>query len=513
MLVKTCGSAVHGVEAMSVTIEVNVGPGMKVALVGLPDNAVKESIDRIKTAIQNNHFTWPRGRIVINMAPADLRKEGSAYDLGIAIGILAASNQLKKSSLEEYVLMGEMSLDGSLHPIKGVLPIAIHARSKGVKAFLLPCENAQEAAIVDRLDVIPVRNLREAVDYLNGESELIPVAKNTRQLFSKAQNDLGDDFSDVKGQVAAKRALEVAAAGGHNVLMVGPPGSGKTMLARRLSGILPPMNLNEALETTKIHSVAGILGKNASLLARRPFRSPHHTISDAAMVGGGSYPQPGEISLAHHGVLFLDELPEFKRGVLEVLRQPLEERRVTVSRTKQTVEYPANFMLVASMNPCPCGNYTNPDKACICSSRQIRRYMGKVSGPLADRVDIQIETPPVTYNKLTSKRKGESSLQIRERVVRARKIQERRFADAPGVYSNAMMPVKLVNAHCILDAAGLKLIEMAIDRLGLSGRAYNRILKVSRTIADLEAEDNIQARHVAEAIGYRNLDRATWAGG
>lgn len=512
MLVKTCGSAVHGVDAISVRIEVNVGPGMNFALVGLPDNAVKESIDRVKTAIQNNHYKWPKGRIVINMAPADVRKEGTAYDLGIAIAILAASKQLKNSSLEEYICMGELSLDGSLHPIKGVLPIAIHARKKGMKGFILPKENAQEAAIVDNLDVIPVSNLKEAVEFLNGKCRLEPVVKDTRSMFEDAQRELKDDFADVKGQESAKRALEVAAAGGHNVLMIGPPGSGKTMLARRLSGILPPMALKEALETTKIHSVAGVLGKDASLLASRPFRSPHHTISDAALVGGGSYPQPGEISLAHHGVLFLDELPEFKRGVLEVMRQPLEERFITVSRARMTVSYPANFMLVASMNPCPCGHYTNPERRCICSRNQVQHYLGKVSGPLADRIDLHIEMPPVTYGNLTSTKKGESSSEIRKRVIEARRIQIERFRDCEGVHSNAMMSSRLVKEHCILDAAGMDLIKIAIEKLGLSARAYDRILKVSRTIADLQASGDIHPHHVAEAIGYRNLDRENWAG-
>lgn len=512
MLVKTHGSAVQGVDAMSVTMEVNVGPGMKMALVGLPDKAVQESVDRIKTAIQHNGYFWPRGRIVINLAPADVRKEGSGYDLGLAIGLLAASNQVDRDLLDQYLIMGELSLDGILHPVKGVLPIAMHARKLGFRGFILPVENAREAAIVNQLEVIPVKHLSEAVDFLNGKLSIAPVTQDTREVFNVAQTMGLEDLADVKGQLMAKRALEVAAAGGHNLLLVGPPGSGKTMLARRLPTILPPMNLQEALETTKIQSVAGLLGKNASLLAHRVFRSPHHTISNVALVGGGSTPQPGEISLAHNGVLFLDELPEFRRTVLEVMRQPLEERSVTVSRARFNVRYPANFMLVASMNPCPCGNYTNPDRPCICTVKSIRNYLGRISGPLTDRIDLQIEVPPVSMENLTSDEKGESSASIRKRVLAARARQIKRFAEFEGIHSNAMMKAGMVQEICKVDTDGRRLLRGAIDQLGLSARAYGRILKVSRTIADLAGEDDIAPMHVAEAIGYRNLDRAGWAG-
>ncbi len=512
MLAKTFGSALQGVEALTVTIEVNSGPGMKLAMVGLAEKSVQESIDRIKSAIRHNKYNWPRGRLVINMAPADVRKIGSGFDLGLALGILAASKQLSPELLPFYMIMGEMSLDGSLQPIKGALPIAMHARKSGFKGILLPARNAPEAAIVNQLAVIPIAHLNEAVDFLNGKGGLEPVIHDTRAIFSESQGKSNEDFSEVKGQREAKWALEIAAAGGHNLMLIGPPGSGKTMLAKRLRTILPPMSLHEALETTKIHSVAGQLGTDASLLSHRPFRSPHQTISNVAMVGGGSYPQPGEISLAHNGVLYLDELPEFKRQVLEVLRQPLEEHKVIVSRARQTITYPSNFMLVASLNPCPCGNFTHPNRSCSCTPLQIRKYLGKISGPLMDRIDIQIIVPPLSYDKLTSDSDCESSKDIRGRVLEARARQVERFKRETSIHSNAMMSPALVRRYCKICPESAQILKGAITKLGLSARAYDRVVRVARTIADLGSSDEIQPDHVAEAVSYRNLDRENWAG-
>jgi magnesium chelatase family protein len=512
MLVKTYGSAVSGIHATTITIEVDVTAGIKFFLVGLPDNAVKESEQRIRAALQNNGYRIPGKKIIINMAPADIKKEGSSYDLPLAIGILAASGQMKSEIISDYVIMGELSLDGSLHHIKGALPIAIKAREEGFKGIILPKENAREAAIVNDLEVLGVENIKELIDFFNGDSEIEKTEIDTRAEFYSALNNNIPDFSDVKGQENIKRALEIAAAGGHNVIMIGPPGSGKTMLAKRMSGILPPLTLQEALETTKIHSVAGRLSANNTLMTSRPFRSPHHTISDVALVGGGVNPQPGEISLSHNGVLFLDELPEFKRTVLEVMRQPLEDRVVTISRAKSTVDYPASFMLVSSMNPCPCGYYNHPEKDCLCPPGMVQKYLNKISGPLLDRIDLHVEVTPVSFSELSSKEKGESSKDIREKVILSREIQEKRFSASDKTYSNSHMNSKHIQKFCILDSESSDMLKTAMEKLDLSARAYDRILKVSRTIADLAASENIQSQHIAEAIQYRSLDREGWAG-
>ncbi|MDI9537227.1 MAG: YifB family Mg chelatase-like AAA ATPase [Bacteroidota bacterium] len=512
MLVKTYGAAVQGIDATLITIEVNVSQGIKFFLVGLPDNAVKESHERIMSALQYNKIPIPRKQVVINMAPADIRKEGSAYDLPLAIGMLAATEVVDSQDIDKYVIMGELSLDGTLNPIKGALPIAIKAREAGFKGFILPKANSREAAVVNNLEVYGVDNITEVVKFLNHEIELEKTVVDTRTEFLEHIETFDLDFADVKGQENVKRALEIAAAGGHNIIMIGAPGSGKSMMAKRLPTILPPLTLHEALETTKIHSVAGKMDCNTSLMAQRPFRSPHHTISDVALVGGGAFPQPGEISLAHNGVLFLDELPEFKRTVLEVMRQPLEDRKITISRAKFSTQYPASFMLVAAMNPCPCGYYNHPTRECMCAPGAVQKYLSRISGPLLDRIDIHIEIVPVPFEKLSEYDTAESSATIRARVIKARNIQAERFKNSVGIHCNAQMKSKMLHKYAAIDSDGQALLKLAMARMNLSARAYDRILKVARTIADLDGSENIQTQHLAEAINYRNLDKEGWAG-